>query len=163
MGTPGNTGLRQFQNPSTGAFYYTDAGTAIKTYLDTDYFNFGHNLDLVFSKIVFNRMFDSAPSGTLSVTVYVDRAVLRSYDLDESLYRISANSVIGDKKIGFEWRFIYNNNSSPEVMAGNVMQIDSIEIYGQLKVRKKRATERVTVTSTGIWDVDTWDGGSTWG
>jgi len=48
-------------------------------------------------------------------------------------------------------------------MAGDVMQIDSIEIYGELRSRSKRATEVVTVTNTAIWDEDTWDGGKSWG
>jgi len=163
LGTPGNRGLRQFQDHETGDFYYTDDGVAIKYQLDTDYFNFGHDKDFVLSKIVFNRMFDATASGTLTASLYNDRVLIRTYTLEAARYRVYMHSVVGDKRLGFEWRFIYNNDSSPEVMAGDVMQIDSIEIYGELRSRSKRATEVVTVTNTAIWDEDTWDGGKSWG
>ena len=163
LGTPGNTGLRQFQNPTTGGFYYTDDDTEIKSYLDSWYFNFGHNKDMCLSKIVFNRTFDEDTTGTLSIALYKDRALLRSYNPDSSLDRVYVFSVVGDSKIGFEWRYIYNNNSSPEVMGGDVLQIDSIEIYGELRPRSKRAAELVTITNVGVWDEDTWDGGTSWG
>jgi len=163
LGTPGNTGLRQFQNPTTGGFYYTDDDTEIKSYLDSWYFNFGHNKDMCLSKIVFNRTFDEDTTGTLSIALYKDRALLRSYNPDSSLDRVYVFSVVGDSKIGFEWRYIYNNNSSPEVMGGDVLQIDSIEIYGELRPRSKRAAELVTITNVGVWDEDAWDGGTSWG
>lgn len=159
-----NKGLRQFQNPSTGAFYSTDAGIAIKSQLDTGNFNFGHDKDFVFNKLIFNKTFDANPSGTLDVQLWRDRVLLRNYtSLDKSKIRLYVHSVIGDKKIGFEWRFIYNSNSAPELATGAQLQIDSIELYGEIRSRSKRATEITTPQNQFYWDIDSWDGGKVYG
>lgn len=168
IGTPaGGTstlGIRIFQNPTTGAFFYTDNGTPIAFKLDSDYFTFGLDKDFVFSKLIFSRTVDAPTSGFLDVSVYTEGVFIRTYgNLDKTKQRVYTHSMIGDRKVGNQWRFIYNVNSNPEVMTGIQNQLDGIEIYGDLRNRNKRATDVVGFGQVAIFDQDKFDSGKVFG
>ena len=136
----------QWSNPTTGAFYKDDNGTAIIPYIDTGSFipSGDEAFDFVLNYIGLSRTFDSVGTGSLDIDLYKDGTLLRSYTAqDNSSKFLPINSVVSDARQGNQWRMVYNTNATnPEhLLAGTILTLNKMFWYGELRKRSKRATE----------------------
>lgn len=134
VSTEATPAIYQFSNPSTGAYYYSDAGTAIAYRMDTGRFVPSGSVtrDTVIDRFQIARYFDSPTQGTLDVTLYRDGIAQRVYTgVDKTSVYQRINSYSDDPHIGNDWRLDINNNASPEILnAGSDLRILSIHLFG---------------------------------
>lgn len=145
--------IYQWSNPTTGAFYKDDNGTAIIPYLDTGSFipSGDEAFDTILNYWALSRTFDAATVGQLDIDLYKDGSLLRSYtSQDKTSIFLPINSVVSDARQGNTWRLVINSNTStPEHLnAGTILTLNKIFLYGELRKRSKRASEHSAGFST---------------
>lgn len=142
----------QFSNPSTGAYYSTDAGTSIRVALDTgDLVTSGtETRNTVADRWEVSRSYLSPTTGTLDSQLYVDSVAISSpASLDKTSYNLRIPYRSDIRRTGNTHRLSYNVNASPEVMnAGTAFQINSVSLFGHTIPR----TAEITVAA-GASDV----------
>lgn len=150
----GTLTLYQFSVPSTGVYYYTDAGTTIRYQLDTgDLVTSGDVAkDTWLDRYQIARYADSPTTGTLDCKIYKDGTILRTLSsMDKTSQYLKASVRSDDPKIGNYWRLAINTNTStPEVMAaGNDFRIQGIRIFGHSKIRQRISDAGYLTTGLG--------------
>lgn len=143
--TPTVQGFRQFQNQASGAYYVSDNGTNIKYQLDAGDVPVSGEIhrDFCFHKIVLNRTLDAATQGTFECKVYRNRQTssFKTWTaLEKSDPRLPLYFATDDARLGFTWRLVINSSATPETLnTGNILQLDSIEFWGETRTRSKQA------------------------
>jgi len=148
--TSGN--VYQWSNPTTGAFYSTDNGTAIYPYIDTGSFipSGDEGMDTVLNYWALSRTFDQNTVGQLDIDLYKDGSIVRSYtSQDKTSIFLPINNVVSDARQGNWWRLVLNSNTStPEHLnAGTILTLNKIFLYGEFRKRSKRASEHSAGTT----------------
>jgi hypothetical protein len=139
----------QFSNPTTGAYYYSDAGTAIRYQMDTGNFVPSGTIarDTIMDRFQLSRYFDSPMQGTLEHQVWRDGSVQRVYTpMDKTSVYLKTSIFSDEAKIGSSWRLKVNTDTtSPERLnTGSDFRILGLYLYGNTLPR-----ERVSDASYG--------------
>jgi hypothetical protein len=161
--TNAQIGFMQFQNPTTGAVVFTDNGTKIVPYIDTGDLYFDEK-DFVCDKVVVNRIVEDS-QGTLETKIYTENQLIRPFvpfgndwGYLKTSPRLQFCLMVGDRTVGYFWKFLYNTNATPETLKnGTQYQIDSIEFYGSVRTRSKRASDINPLPDQFILDKDQLD------
>lgn len=158
VSTEATPAVYQFSNPSTGAYYYSDAGTAIKTEIDTgDLTTSGSPAyDTVLDRITEQRYFDSATAGTKENKLYRDGSLQKTYTaMDKTSGYLRTNLFSDDPHIGNTWRIDLNTNASPEVLGSGVdFRLIGLHYWGHV-IPRQRVSESNYSTVNGVTQSNT--------